>query len=107
MGLARYRKITLSGNGGPADQATGWCTLKYGGIVTFENTGSLVATFTLQRLGPDGVISDVTNNSGTVTTFAAAGTYTLNPDLVPAQYRLNCKSGAYTSGSGSAVIEGR
>lgn len=107
MGLARYRKLTINSNGGPADQFTAWNTLKNGGIVTIENTGSLVAVWTLQRLGPDGVTVDVTNNSGVVTTFNAAGTYSLSPQLVPAQYRLNCKSGAYTSGSGSGMLEGR
>lgn len=107
MGFSRYRKITISSNGGPADQYTGWCSCREGGVVTIENTGSLVATWTLQRLGPDGVISDVTDNNGNVTKFTAAGTYSVNPQLISSQYRVNCKSGAYTSGSGSAMIDGR
>lgn len=103
MGFARSRRITVTADG--SANFTPWCSCRLGGVVTIE--GSLVGTTTLQRRGADNVTVDVTNNSGTVTTFTANGTYTLAPSNVQAEYRLNMKSGAYTSGTGTLMIEGK
>lgn len=102
----RNRSLIVTADG--ASNQTGFITLKLGGIVTIEAAGAISATVTLQRKGSDGNIVDVTDNSGTVTTFTKTGTYTLNPDQVGAQYRLNMKSGAYVSGQPiTMLIEGR
>lgn len=103
MSLARNRRLTVTADA--TTNQTGWCTCKSGGVVTLE--GTFVGTVTLQRRGADGNIVDVTNNSAAVTTFTAAGTYTISPNMVPAEYRLNMKSGAYTSGTCAMMIEGK
>lgn len=103
MGFARSRSLTVTADG--ATNQTAWNSLKKGGVVTLA--GTFVATATLQRRGADGNIRDVTNNSGVVTTFTAPGTYTLAPAETQAEYRLNCKAGAFTSGSLGMMIEGR
>lgn len=102
MGLARKRILVVTADG--TTNQTGWCSCRSGGIVTLEGTFS--ATVTLQRRGADGVTVDVTNNAAVVTTFTAPGTYTMSPG-VQAEYRLNCKSGAYVSGTATMMIEGR
>lgn len=103
MGLARKRVFTVTADG--STNQTAWCSIKAGGIVTLE--GTFLGTVTLQRRGADGNTVDVTNNSAVVTTFTAAGTYTLTPVGVQAEYRLNMKAGAYTSGTCVMMIEGR
>lgn len=104
MSNARRRFLTVSADG--ATNQTAWCSCKRGGMVTIEVPGSMSATVTLQRRGGDGVIVDVTDNAGTVTTFTKAGTYTLNASGVQGEYRLNCKSGAFTSGPFTMMVEG-
>lgn len=103
MALARNRQMVVTADG--ATNQTSWITLKHGGVITLE--GSFSATVTLQRKGSDGNIVDVTNNSAIVSVFTQPGTYTLTPDEVPAQYRLNCKQGSFISGTLNAMIEGR
>lgn len=103
MGFARSRSLTVTADG--ANNQTVGVSAKKGGVVTL--VGTFVATITLQRKGADNTWRDVTNNSGTVTTFTAAGTYTIAPNEIQAEYRLNCKSGAFTSGSVTMMIEGR
>lgn len=103
MGLARKRILNVTADG--ANNQTGWLSAKSGAVVTLSGTFS--ATATLQRRGADGVVVDVTNNSAVVTTFTAPGVYTLTPDSVQAEYRLNIKSGAFVSGPCYMMIEGR
>lgn len=103
MGFARSRTKTVTADA--ATNQTPWCSAKKGAIVTLEGTFS--GTVTLQRRGADNNIVDATNNSGVVTTFTAAGTYTVSPNEVQAEYRLNMKSGAYVSGTCIMMIEGR
>lgn len=79
--------------------------LKTGGILTLS--GTFTATVSLQRKDADGTWHDVTNNSGTATTFTAAGTFTVSPVDVPADYRWGVKTGNYTSGTVTGVFEGR
>lgn len=105
MGFARMRSLTVSADG--ANNQTAWCSCKFGGVITIEVPGTMTGTVTLQRRGRDGVIVDVTDNSGTVTTFTKAGTYTMSPMSTQAEYRLNCKSGAFTTGPFTMMIEGR
>jgi hypothetical protein len=50
---------------------------------------------------------DVTNNSGTATTFAANGTYTIGPAETAADYRWGVKTGNFTSGTIVGLIEGK
>lgn len=103
---ARNRQLIVTADA--TTNQTAFITLKQGGMVTIEAPGAISATVTLQRKGSDGNIVDVTNNSGVVTTFTAVGTYTISPNLVPGQYRLNMKSGAYVSGQPiTMMIEGR
>lgn len=101
--LARNRQLTVTADA--TTNQTGWITLKKGGVVTIRNAGT--NPFTLQRMGSDGNAVDVTNNAGATTVFTANGTYTITPTETPAQYRLNCKSGAYVSGTSNVMIEGR
>lgn len=103
MSLIRNRQKSVIANG--STNYTGWITLEEGGVATLEGTFS--ATVTLQRLGSDGVIVDVTDNNGLVSTMTLPGTYTLSPNQTPSQYRLNCKNGAYTSGTVVMMIEGK
>lgn len=102
MGYARSRTKTVIADG-TANQ-TAWCSMKRGGMVTLE--GTFVGTVTLERRGADQNVITATNNSGVAITFAAAGTYELSPGLVQAEYRLNMKSGGYTSGTCIMLIEG-
>lgn len=105
MGVAsRSRSLTVSADG--ATNQTGWCACRVGGLVTIEVPGTMSATVTLERRGKDGVIVPVTDNSGNATTFTKAGTYTISPQ-VAADYRLNCKSGSFTTGPFTMMIEGR
>jgi hypothetical protein len=103
MAFARRRSLTVTADGG--SNQTPWISAKSGAIVIIS--GTFTATITLQRRNSDGTIVDVTNNSAAVTTFTAAGTYTLNPNFVQGDYRLNCKSGAFTSGPLTMSIEAR
>lgn len=102
MGYARNRTKTVTADA--TTNQTPWCSCKKGAVVTLE--GTFVGTVTLQRRGADMNAVDATNNAAAVITFTAAGTYTLSPDLVQAEYRLNMKSGAYTSGTCAMMIEG-
>lgn len=103
MAFARRRALVVTADG--ATNQTAWISLKMGGIVIMQ--GTFVATATLQRRNSDGTIVDVTNNSAAITTFTAPGTYTLGPNMVQGDYRLNVKAGAFTSGSANMAIEGR
>lgn len=103
MGQARRRALTVTADG--ANNQTVWNSLKKGGIVTI--TGTITGAVTLQRRDAAGVISDVTNNSGTVSTFTAVGTYTIDPAESQAEYRLNAKSGAVSAFPFTMSIEGR
>lgn len=103
MGLARRRSLTVSADG--VNNQTAWISIKNGGVVSLE--GTFAATVTLQRRGADGNIIDVTDNSGVISTFTLAGTYTMTPASTQAEYRLNCKSGAFVSGPMIMMIEGR
>jgi|GEM_PF-2009506 len=76
---------------------------KRGGILTLS--GTWTATVSLQRRGANAVWVDVTNNSGTATTFTANGTYTVSPMDVPANFRFGVKTGNFTSGSIVGTIE--
>lgn len=98
MGYARRRIATLTGT----TQQTPWCSMKRGGMVTLE--GTWVGTVTLMRRGADGNAVTATNNSDAAITFTANGTYTLLPNMVQAEYALQCT--AYTSGSIVAMLEG-
>ena len=98
MGYARKRTATLTGT----SQQGPWCSMKRGGMVTLE--GTWVGTVTLMRRGADGNTVTATNNSGTAITFTANGTYTLAPNLVQAEYALQCT--AFTSGSIVTMLEG-
>lgn len=79
--------------------------LKRGAILTLSGTWS--ATVSLQRRGSDATWVDVTNNSGTATTFTANGTYTVSPLEVAADYRWGVKTGNFTSGSIVGTLEGK
>jgi hypothetical protein len=105
MGLARKRSLTVSADG--TTNQTGWCSCKYGGMVVIEVPGTMSATVTLQRRNADGTTSDATDNNGNVITFTKAGTYTISPNSLQAEYRLNTKSGAFVSGPYTQMIEGR
>lgn len=103
MGYARNRTKTVTADG--ATNQTPWCSCKAGGMVTLE--GAFVGTVTLERRGADGNTVTATNNSGAAITFTTAGTFTLSPNMLQAEYRLNMKSGAYTSGTCAMMIEGK
>lgn len=102
--LSRNRRLTVTANG-LTDQATAWITLKHGGVVTIEGSGT--NPFILERMGADGVVVQATNNSATGISFTTNGTYTLAPTETPAQYRLNQKANTYVSGTSNVMIEGR
>lgn len=97
----RHRAFSLSAQ----NTFSPWITLKRGGVITIEGTWS--ATMTLQRRGADGVIVDATNNTPTVVTYTANGTYTIDPNFPAADYRVGIKTMAYTSGTATGIIEGR
>jgi len=79
--------------------------LRKGGILVL--TGTWTATVSLQFYDVATTAwVDVTNNSGTATTFTANGTYTVGPNLVAADYRWGVKSGNFTSGSIAGSIQG-
>lgn len=103
MGYSRSRSLTVAADG--ATNQTGWISLKKGGVVTIS--GTLTGAITLQRRGADGVVNDVTDNVGAVSTFTAVGTYTLTPAETQAEYRLNAKSGAVSAFPFTMMIEGR
>lgn len=103
MGFARSRSLTVTADG--ANNQTVACSLKQGGVVTIN--GTLTGAITLQRKGADQVWRDVTNNSGVVSTFTLVGTYTLAPNLVQAEYRLNAKAGAVSAFPFTMMLEGR
>lgn len=101
--MARSRSFTVSADG--ANNQTPFISLREGGLVTLE--GTFVGTVTLQRKGSDGNIVDATGNTGTIVTYTAKGTYTIDCGQTQGLYRLNCKSGAFTSGPLIMMIEGR
>lgn len=102
----RTRSIIVTADG--ANNQTGWCTMRRGGVATIEAPGPISATVTLQRQDTAGNIVDATDNSGTVITLTKTGTYTINPNWVGGMYRLNMKSGAYVSGQPITMkLEGR
>lgn len=103
MGLARTRSLTVTADG--ANNQTVGNFLKQGGIATIE--GTITGAVTLQRMDPAGNWTDVTDNSGTVTTFTKIGTYTINTQNIPAAYRLNAKSGAVSAFPFTMYLEGR
>lgn len=84
--------------------------LKKGGVLTLQGTFS--ATVSLQRLLEGTTLDsptwiDVTNNSGTATTFTTVGTYQISPIEVPGIYRWGVKTGNYTSGTVTGTLAGR
>lgn len=80
--------------------------LKTGGVLTL--TGTFTATVSLQRqVEGTSTWVDVTNNSGTATTFTTIGTYTISPVAVPATYRWGVKTGNYTSGTVVGTLAGQ
>jgi len=84
--------------------------IKTGGLLTL--TGTFSATVSLQRLLDGTTIAsptwvDVTNNEGTVVTFALTGTYTIEPLSVPGIFRWGVKTGAYTSGTVTGTLAGQ
>lgn len=103
VSTVRHRSVVVTADG--ANNQTPWLSAKYGATAIIS--GTFVGTFTLQRRNSDGTIVDVTNNSGVVTTFTAPGTFTLSPNGSQAEYRLNMKSGAFTSGTANGLLEGR
>lgn len=103
MGFARSRSLTVSADG--ASNYTAPCSCRKGGVVTIS--GTLTGDITLQRRGADNVWRDVTNNSGVVTTFTLVGTYTIGPNEVQADYRLNAKQGAVSAFPFTMTIEGK
>lgn len=101
MTAINYRTNSISAQNTFSDPIA----LKRGGVLTLSGTFS--ATVSLQRKGMDGAWVDVTNNSGTATTFTAGGTYQISPIDVPALYRWGVKTGNYTSGTVVGTLEGR
>ena len=103
MGLARSRSLTVTADG--ANNQTVGVSAKKGAVVTIS--GTITGAVTLQRRGADNTWRDVTTNAGVVTTFTAVGTYTITPQEVQAEYRLNAKSGAVSAFPFTMMIEGR
>lgn len=99
--MAKNRQDTISAQ----DTFSSPLTMKAGGVLTLR--GTWTATVSLQRKEKGGNWVDVTNNSGTATTFTANGTYTVSPMGTVADYRWGVKSGNYTSGSVLGTLEGR
>jgi hypothetical protein len=84
--------------------------IKTGGLLTL--TGTFTATVSLQRLLDGTTLAaptwvDVTNNSGTATTFTTVGTYTISPIAVPGVYRFGVKTGNFTSGTVVGTLAGQ
>lgn len=80
--------------------------IKRGGHLYLK--GTFTATVSLQVLDVDETTwLDVTNNSGTATTFTGPGTYQISPIDVPGVYRWGVKTGNYTSGTVVGSIKGR
>jgi hypothetical protein len=84
--------------------------IKTGGLLTLS--GTFVATVSLQRLLDGTTIAsptwvDVTNNSGTATTFTTIGTFTISPIAVPGVYRWGVKTGNFTSGTVTGTLAGQ
>lgn len=103
MSSARRRALTVTADG--ANNQTVWNSLKKGGMALLS--GTFVGTVTLQRRDTAGNIQDATTAAGAVITFSAPGTYPIAPTETQAEYRLNCKSGAFTSGTILMAVEGR
>lgn len=103
MGMARFRKLVVTADG--TTNQTGWCSCKRGGFVTLE--GSFVANVTLQRRGADGAIIDVTDAAGGAVVLTLPGTYPIDTGFTQGEYRLNCKSGQFTSGPMTMMVEGQ
>lgn len=79
--------------------------LKDGGILTI--TGTWSGTINVQRQATDGNWYDVTNNTGAAQNLTANGTYAIAPFGVNANYRWGFKTGNYTSGTATGILEGR
>lgn len=94
MGFARSRSLTVTADG--ANNQTPWISAKKGLVATLR--GTFVGTATLQRRGADGNAVDVLSG-GSPVTYTAAGAVPFNTNFVQGEYRLNMKSGAYTSGT--------
>lgn len=100
--IPRQRKATITAQ----NTFSAGITLKKGGVLTL--TGTWSATVSIQRYDKaTAAWVDVTNNSGTATTFTANGTYTIAPNEASAQYRFGAKTGNFTSGSIVGSIEGK
>ena len=100
--MARHKANSLSAQNTFGDALA----LVRGGVLTLS--GTWVATVSLQRKDANaGTWHDVTNNSGTATTFTGNGTYTVDPNLIDALYRWGIKTGNYTSGTVVGVFEAR
>ena len=82
-----------------------WKTLRRGGIVTLE--GTWAGTVSIQRRGNDGNTVDVTNNAGLAITMTGNGTYSIDPQEFGGDYRFGFKTGNYTSGTLTGMLEGR
>lgn len=103
MPQVRTRSLAVTADG--ANNQTTWLSAKEGILATIY--GTFVGTATLQRRDSAGNISDVTDNAGTAITFTAPRTFSYDCLGVHGDYRLNCKSGAYTSGTLNMQLEGR
>ena len=99
--MARNRKNTITAQ----NSFSSPISLRKGGILTL--TGTWTATVSLQRydVGSAGWV-DVTNNSGTATTFTTNGTFSIAPFEAAASFRWGVKTGNFTSGSLVGTIEG-
>lgn len=84
-------------------------TLQNGGVITLTNVGSNVVTPQRKDGRQDGVSQawhDLTDNSGTAITFTGDGTYTIAPNGVAADFRVGVKTGDYSSGTTTVIVEG-
>jgi hypothetical protein len=100
--IPRQRTVTITAQNtfSPA------ISLKKGGVLTL--TGTWSATVSIQRYHKQtSAWVDITNNSGTATTFTTNGTFTIAPNEAQALYRWGVKTGNFTSGSIVGSIEGR
>lgn len=100
----RLRSLTLTAQ----NQFTDKVSIKRGGFVNI--TGTFTATVVLQRLNEDGTTwQDITDNSGNIVSMTTAGRYTINPQSIAGIYRAGCKTGGFTSVTGTVTVtlEGR
>lgn len=90
------------------NQFTGAIMLEKGGFLIISSSAISGTTINVQRIDVDGVTwRTITDNSGNAVNLTANGTYTINPQLIPGQYRAGCATGNFGSATGlSITIEG-